>query len=133
MTARRELPKTNVRTEIPEGFREVVSGDFAPFHDFAAQPVCIGIVKGIREASFGKGNKKKTIRVMDLEREGMPVSVSERADLRGLFREAKRGDEILIALEGKKKIPGQSQPMLVFRTAIRSGAVQPAPRKRGKA
>ncbi len=124
-------PKRNtiVRTEVPPGFREVVSGDFAPFHDFAANPVCIGIVKGIREATFGKGKQKKTINVMDLVSGDRPVSVSERADLRGLFREAKKGDEVMIALEGRKKIPGQSQPMLVFRTAIREQERQKSGRK----
>lgn len=108
-------------TAIPSEYQRVMAGEFAPFHDFAANPVCKGVVTGLRDATFGRGKKKKTIRCLDLLTEAGPSTVSERTQLKGLFDAVGKGQEVYIRLTGKKKIPGQPQPMLVFDCGVRGG------------
>lgn len=121
MAKKKSAPEVK-RTEIPDGFRAVRSGEFAPFHDFITQPVCIGVVRGVREGTVGKGKAQRSTRYMDLDCDGREVTVGERADLKGLFDHAKIGQTVMIAYEGKKKIPGKPQPMMVFSCAIKDEA-----------
>lgn len=106
-------------TEIPEGFHEVSADGLHPFHDFRVQPVLVGKVTRIRGGTVGKGARKRDTRFMDIDDGERISTVGERVGLRGFFDTARVGDTVMIAFEGSRKLPGEPNPMHVFRTAIR--------------
>ncbi len=114
---------------LPAGYTHVAVGGFNPFHEFKRDKVCQGVVMGIRDVTVGKGKAKKQTRYMDILTVQGPRTISERTQLKGLFDTVGAGEEVYIRLDGTKKIPGQSQPMMLFTVALKGGTTKGSKRK----
>lgn len=105
--------RSTVDKSLPAGYTQVSSTDFPDNHDFDKNPICEGTVVDIktvlvRPSASKKPEERKIMAVADSD--GVISAVWESAGLKGLFKEAKKGDQVFIkfvetiALKGRKSM-----------------------------
>ena len=110
--------KSNTRDALPADFVQVQSGDRAPFHDFQQTKILMGKIVGVHSFTDRWKNKKQIMEVASTET-GEVTAVSESASLKGLFKRAKKGNEVFIRFDGLVKIKGRKLPMRQYTTGIK--------------
>lgn len=114
---------------LPQGFRQVSSGNFPAVWNHKANPTLQGVVQEIKTVATKIGRKAQETRLMVIaDSDGVLQSVWESAALTGLFDEAKKGDTVYIQFTGPIKIKGRTQPMKGFVAGI-AGDTPVAPKK----
>lgn len=108
---------------IPEGFTMPASAN-VPNWDFEKKKVLQGDlvnIKIITKKKVRKGESKTTRLMVVREENGNLLQVWESATLKGLFEEAKKGNQLYIRFDGHgEKVKGR-MPMKLFTTAYQKG------------
>ena len=108
--------KARIKVELPKGFKAITGGGFHTW-DFEAEPVIQGsIVKFGETPSKYKGKPPQKYCVISTTKGER--TVWESAALAPLF-DCKKGKEVFISFDGRKKIPGRDKPMKLFTVATR--------------
>ena len=93
---------------LPQGFRSTSGGDFPPVKTLGVGETFQGIVQEIRGVEIMVRKQKKTTRIMSIAQKdtGEIFSFWESAGLKGLFEQAKPGDEVFIGYNGLVNLKG---------------------------
>lgn len=111
MATKRNSSKTakSVNRDVPPGYEVMdAGGDFAPWHDFNAEPVLQGKVVSVHTATMGKGKERKERTILTVKTAHGERSVSDSFKLNPLFAAAKKkkGHEVYIKFLGQVRLKG---------------------------
>lgn len=111
--------KKSVAPQLPKGFTAITSGGNSWKPDKPGESI-EGIMVGVKVVTIPKKGRQpeRDCNVYKIKTKNGDVDVWESAGLRALAN-IKKGKPVYIAYVGKKKIPGQQQPMRDFVVATK--------------